>query len=220
MARCDVIAKLCLNGRRLSMVVAALCVCVLCSDGSAGAAGPKTRRTSRHVRGEYPHAMAPSPAGLPAEPLLSQFPYLAAQTDQCTAYDDDFQEASRNYGVPSNLLIAMARVESGNCDQGARNPVDGGCGIMQLTGSTRTSAAAALGVAESALCENTAAAARLNILGGAAVLNSFKCWNSPRVLSDTSFTQCAQERPPYARSDHPRAVLRNDRLPASHQLLC
>ena len=129
-------------------------------------------------------------------------PYVAANNNNlwqateiispaCSNYSPYFEEASSTYSIPSNLLRAIAMVESTSCNQGALNARDGGCGVMQLTGVTKTSAASLLSVTEAALCENTTAGARLNILGGAAVLSSKKCWNNPRVFSTEEFNQCA-----------------------------
>jgi hypothetical protein len=117
--------------------------------------------------------------------------YQVQNTTGCSQYSADFDAAGSSYGVPSNLLRAIAQVESTSCNQGALNPADGGCGVMQLTGATKTSAASLLGVTEAALCDNTSAGARLNIMGGAAVLSSKKCWSNPRVFTQADFNSCA-----------------------------
>jgi hypothetical protein len=83
--------------------------------------------------------------------------------DYCEEYSTFFEEASNKYGIPSNLLCAIARAESTNCDQGALNPNDSGCGVMQITGDTIKDAAKLLNVTEDELCANTLDGARLNI---------------------------------------------------------
>jgi soluble lytic murein transglycosylase-like protein len=128
--------------------------------------------------------------GMLALAVLS-LPTTSNAIESCQQYDDFFEEASGRYDVPSNLLRAIALTES-NCNQDAYNENDGGCGIMQLTAETRAGAAVLLGVSEAALCENTSESARLNILGGAAVLDSFKCWANPRVVNTDDFNRCSQ----------------------------
>lgn len=114
--------------------------------------------------------------------------------DSCQQYSAFFEEASGRYHIPSNLLRAVAIAES-HCNQGIPNwNGDGGCGVMQLTGETKTGAAALLQVSESALCDNTSQGARLNILGGAAVLDSYKCWANPRILRKEQFYECQGNR--------------------------
>jgi hypothetical protein len=124
----------------------------------------------------------------------------------CQRYDEFFEDAAVRLHIPSNLLRAIAAHESG-CEQNARNRNgDGGCGVMQLTdqnSNTRTTAAtllsAMLGVTVMGddLCAPEGS--QLNILGGAAVLDSYKCWASPRVFSDDpDFSLCRQGVTPYA----------------------
>jgi Transglycosylase SLT domain len=102
--------------------------------------------------------------------------------ESCEQYNIFFEAAFQRYNTPINVLRAVAMHES-QCLQSARNPSDGGCGIMQLTGSTRTRVALLLGVSEAALCEDTQEGARLNILGGSAALDDFKCFANPHVFS-------------------------------------
>ncbi|MDH7507436.1 MAG: CHAP domain-containing protein, partial [Candidatus Thermoplasmatota archaeon] len=113
-------------------------------------------------------------------------------------YNSYLKEASIKYKIPFNLLKAIAFVES----QLNQNPIppsrDGGVGVMQLTGSTLDNAARLLGVTKDMLAENTPEGARLNILGGAAVLRDYVCWASPRVYSKTDYNNCYQNIPPYA----------------------
>ena len=116
-------------------------------------------------------------------------------------------EASATYAIPFVLLKAIAIVESG-IDQSASNP-DGGSGVMQLTGTTKTLAAQLLGVGESQLSENTAAGARLNILGGAAVLRNYACWACPRVFVAQDFNNCSQNIFPYALRTGEKDTLKN-----------
>lgn len=72
---------------------------------------------------------------------------------------------------------------------------------MQLTGETRRRAAELLGVTEAALCDNSDPGARLNILGGAAVLRDYACWASPRVTNQNDFYACSNGQSPYALTD-------------------
>jgi len=108
----------------------------------------------------------------------------------CQTYDAYFEEAAARYEVPSNLIRAIASHESIGCDQWQENPIDKGCGVMQLTGDTKTGAAQLLGVSEDSLCENTSEGARLNILGGTAVLRSKRCWANPRIKTTADFDNC------------------------------
>jgi len=113
-------------------------------------------------------------------------------------YETFFTEASTRFSIPANLLKSIALVESGinqNPDPPSR---DGGVGIMQLTGPTLTRAAQLLGVPEAKLSENSPEGARLNILGGAAVLRDFVCWASPRVFKQDELNKCVQGIAPYA----------------------
>ena len=57
------------------------------------------------------------------------FAYIVAD-HLTTPYDAEFEKASRTYGVPSNLLRAVARVES-NFKPGAISPT-GDVGLMQI----------------------------------------------------------------------------------------
>lgn len=124
------------------------------------------------------------------------------------AYDSYLSEASSTYDIPFNLLKAIAMVESG-IEQSAINLRDGGCGVMQLTGTTKTVVAQLLQVNENKLCENSPEGARLNILGGAAVLRDYVCWASPRVYSKTDFDRCYQDILPYALNGDENDKLKN-----------
>jgi len=150
------------------------------------------------------YSVTPSPAGWtdPSDFIDKHRPTTSF------AYDTYFAEASNNYEIPFNLLKAIAKVESG-IDQSAYNPNDGGCGVMQLTGTTKTLAAQLLSVNESQLCENTAEGARLNILGGAAVLRNFVCWSCPRVFNKQDFDNCSQNVPPYSLTAGEKDTLKN-----------
>jgi hypothetical protein len=98
--------------------------------------------------------------------------------DLCRA-EKAFDEAETRYGVPSNLLRAVAMAESG-CNQNA-GIVAAGCGVMQLDGATRTGAVQELirdgllpaGSTSDSVCRSDMA--RLNILGGASVMRDKKC---------------------------------------------
>jgi hypothetical protein len=118
-------------------------------------------------------------------------------TDNYFDYDSYLLEASQKYKIPYNILKAIAKTES-NIQQGIPNMNgDGGCGVMQLTKDTKTKAASLLGVSRNELCENTPASARLNILGGAAVLKDCMCWANPRVISKEDFNSCHQNKTGY-----------------------
>jgi photosystem II stability/assembly factor-like uncharacterized protein len=112
-------------------------------------------------------------------------------------YESYLLEASQKYKIPYNILKGIAKTES-NIQQGVANMNgDGGCGVMQLTGDTKAKAASLLGVSENELCENTPAGARLNILGGAAVLKDCMCWANPRIISKADFNSCFQNKTGY-----------------------
>jgi hypothetical protein len=126
--------------------------------------------------------------------------------ESCQQYDSFFEDASEAYNIPSNLLRAAALHES-NCKQSEVNPNDGGCGVMQLTGTTKTNVASWFGVTEDELCENSSEGARLNILGGAAALDDFKCYASPRVITNDDLDNCASGLVPEALTDDEKIKL-------------
>ena len=136
--------------------------------------------------------------------LVASLPPASAAIESCQQYSGFFEQASETYHVPSNLLRAIALTESG-CNQSADNGDD--CGIMQLNDERRSTIASWLGVSKSSLCAETAEGARLNILGGAALLESYKCYASPDVRTLTDLSACAQGRPPFALTDDEKSKL-------------
>lgn len=101
-----------------------------------------------------------------------------------TPYDPDFDEIGAKYGVPSNLLRALARVESG-FNPAARNPKTGtypagnyDVGLMQVnttTGSRLGYTAVQLGAPRTSI----EAAARLLVMNRQALGNRY----SPQALA-------------------------------------
>lgn len=95
--------------------------------------------------------------------------YLERPHPSVATFERYFQEAERRYGVPADLLKAIAQVESNWTQYGPT--VDQGWGVMHLVknnyADTLGKAARLLRVEEQALKDD----ARLNILGAAAVMS-------------------------------------------------